>query len=119
VVEKVKTDLLQIIKQDGEKAAFDLGIPGLHNNVLNQIGGMKYRMMGAHNLYDHSIEVAYIAGLMAAEMGEDVQLARRAGLLHDVGQTIDHTVEGGSFEVGADYLKRHGERDVIVQAIRS
>lgn len=119
VVEKVKSDLLQIIKQDGEKAAFDLGLAGIHPNILSLIGSMKYRMCGAQNLYDHSIEVAYISGLMAAEIGEDVAVGRRAGLLHDLGQAIDHTVEGSVWQVAADYAKRYGERDSIVQAIRS
>jgi ribonuclease Y len=107
------------VKQDGEKAAFDLGLPGLHGSVLSMIGSMKYRMVGAQNMYDHALEVAYLCGLMAAEIGEDVTNARRVGLLHDVGQVIDHTVEGSSWQVGADYLKRHGERDIIVNAVRS
>jgi ribonuclease Y len=119
VVEKVKSDLLNNIKQDGEKAAFDLGLSGLHANVLSLIGSTKFRMVGSQNLFDHSIEVAFIAGLMAGELGEDVAAARRAGFLHDIGQSIDHTVEGGVWQVGADYLKRHGERDVIVNAVRS
>jgi len=119
VVEKVKSDLLQKVKQDGEKAAFDLGLPGIHTQILSLIGSMKYRMVGSQNLYDHAMEVAYISGLMAAEIGEDVVAARRAGLLHDIGQSIDHTVEGSAWNVGADFAKRFGERDIIVQAIRS
>jgi ribonucrease Y len=119
VVEKVKSDLLQNVKQDGEKAAFDLGLSGLHANVLSMMGATKYRMVGSQNLFDHSVEVAFVAGLMAGELGEDVSAARRAGFLHDVGQSIDHTVEGGVWQVGADYLKRHGERDVVVNAVRS
>ncbi len=119
VVEKVKGDLLHNVKQDGEKAAFDLGLSGLHANVLSLIGSEKYRMVGSQNLFDHSVEVAFVAGLMAGELGEDVSAARRAGFLHDIGQSIDHTVEGGVWQVAADYLKRHGERDVIVNAVRS
>lgn len=119
VVEKVKADLLQIVKQDGEKAAFDLGLATVHPSILSLIGGMKYRMIGSQNLYDHAIEVGYIAGLMAAEIGEDISLARRAGLMHDIGQCIDHSVEGSVWQVGAEFAKRYGERDVIVQAIRS
>jgi len=76
-------------------------------------------MSGAQNLYDHSIEVAFISGLLAAEIGEDVNVARRAGLLHDLGHVIDHTVEGSSWQVAGDFAKRYGERDVIVQSIRS
>jgi ribonuclease Y len=119
VVEKVKADLLQSIKKDGEKAVFDLGLAAIHPNILSLIGSMKYRASGTQNLLDHSMEVAYISGLMAAEIGEDVSLARRAGLLHDVGQAIDHTVEGSVWQVGSEYLKRYGERDVIVSAVRS
>lgn len=119
VVEKVKADLMHLVKADGEKAAFDLGLPGMHPSILSLIGGMKYRMSGAQNLYDHSSEVAFICGLLAAEIGEDINVARRAGLLHDLGQVIDHTVEGSSYQVAADFAKRYGERDVIVQAIRS
>lgn len=119
VVEKVKADLLQVTKKDGEKAVFDLGLPSMHPNILSLIGGMKYRASGTQNLYDHSIEVAFISGLMAAEIGEDVTVARRAGLLHDLGQAIDHTVEGGVWQVGSDYAKRYGERDVVVSALRS
>lgn len=119
VVEKVKADLLHQVKQDGEKAAFDLGLPGMHVNLLNLVGSMKYRMTGSQNLYDHALEVAYISGLIAAEIGEDVTLARRAGLLHDIGQCIDHTVEGSVWQVGSEYAKRFGEKDIVVQAIRS
>lgn len=119
VVERVKSDLLETVKQDGEKAAFDLGLSGMHASLLSLVGSMKYRMVGAQNLYDHSREVAFLAGVMAGELGEDVAAARRAGLLHDVGQAIDHTVEGGVWQVGADYCRRYGEKDVIVNAIRS
>jgi ribonuclease Y len=119
VVEKVKADLTVSLKQDGEKAAFDLGLPGIHNNILSLVGSQKYRMSGSQNLLEHSIEVSFIAGLMAAEIGEDVSMARRAGLLHDVGQVIDHTVEGNVWQVGADYLKRHGEKENIVKAVLS
>lgn len=119
VVQKVKSELNQTIRQDGEKAAFDLGLPSLHPNILSMIGGMKYRTSGAQNLYDHAVETAFISGLIAAEVGEDVSLARRAGLLHDIGQVIEHTIEGSVWSVGADFLKKHGEKDIIVQAVRS
>jgi ribonuclease Y len=119
VVEKAKQELFQKIKADGEKAAFDLGLVGIHHGILQLIGSMKYRHADAQNLYDHSIEVAYVAGIMAAEIGEDVQTARRAALLHDLGKAIDHTVEGDAATVGAEFAKRHGERDAIVHAIRS
>jgi ribonucrease Y len=119
VVEKVKAELGESIKATGEKAAFDLGIVGLHANIIQLIGSMKYRLADDQSLLDHSVEVAYVAGLMAAEIGEDVQLARRAGLLHDIGKAVDHTVEGDAATVGAEFAKRHGEKEKIVSAIRS
>lgn len=119
VVERVKSDLLENVKQDGEKAAFDLGLSGMHASLLSLVGSMKYRMVGAQNLYDHSREVAFLAGVMAAELGEDETAARRAGLLHDIGQSIDHTVEGSVWLVGAEYCRRYGEKDQVVNAVRS
>ncbi|RME14125.1 MAG: ribonuclease Y [Bdellovibrio sp.] len=119
VVEKVKSELFKKIKEDGEKACFDLGIPNVHPNILSLIGSLKYRMAETQNLYNHSMEVAYVAGLLAAEIGADVKAARRAGLLHDIGKSIDHTVEGSHATVGADFAKRHGEKDYICYAIRA
>ncbi|MEK6556583.1 MAG: HDIG domain-containing metalloprotein, partial [Bdellovibrionota bacterium] len=119
VVDKVKQDLTQTIRQDGEKAAVELGLVGIHQNMVQMIGSMKYRLAGSQNLYQHSIEVAHIAGLLAAEIGEDVQLAKRIGLLHDLGKTIDHNVEGSVASAGAEYARRHGEKDIVVNAIKS
>lgn len=119
VVTKVKSDLFNTVKEDGEKACFDVGIHGVHPGILNLIGGLKYRHSGMQNLYKHSIEVSYIAGLIASEMGYDEKLAKRVGLLHAIGKCIDHSVEGSYAEVGADFAKRHGEKRHVVQAIRS
>jgi ribonucrease Y len=110
---------MQTIRQDGEKAAFELGLTGVHQNILQMVGSMKYRISGSQNLYQHALEVAQIAGLMAAEIGEDVTAAKRAGLLHDLGKVIDHSVEGNVAVVGADYARRHGEKENIAHAIRS
>lgn len=119
IVDRVKQDLHQSVKEMGEKAAFDLGLVGVHPNLLQHVGGMKFRLADSQNLLEHSVEVAYISGLMAAELGEDIQLARRAGLLHDIGKTIEHSVEGDVATVGAEFAKRHGEKEPVVQAIRS
>ncbi len=119
VVDKVKQDLTQTIRSDGEKAAFELGLVGLHPAVMQLIGSMKYRLADSQNLYQHSIEVAHIAGLLAAEIGEDVSFAKRAGLLHDLGKCIDHHVEGNVAFAGAEFARRHGEKDNIVHAIRA
>ncbi len=116
-VSQVKKDLFKTIKEDGEKACFDLGVHSLHAKIIEQIGGMKYRHTGMHNLFKHSIEVAEIAGMIASEIGSDVKLAKRAGLLHSVGRTIEHSVEGDYAKVGADFIKRHGEKPVVVQAV--
>lgn len=118
VVTKVKADLFNTIKEDGEKACFDVGIHGVHPGLLNLIGGLKYRHSGMQNLYKHSIEVSYISGLIASEVGCDEKQAKRAGLLHAVGKCIDHSVEGSYAEVGADFAKRHGEKRPVVHAIR-
>lgn len=119
VVSKVKSELFNTIREDGEKACVDLGVTGVHPNIQNLIGHLKYRHIGNQNAYDHSLQVAYISGLLAGEAGGDVKSARRVGLLHAIGHAIDHTVEGSYSSVGADYARRHGEKDHICQAIRA
>lgn len=119
VVSKVKQELNESVREAGEKAAFDLGLVGIHPNILQHIGTMKFRLAESQNLLDHSVEVAYISGLMAAELGEDIQLSRRAGLLHDLGKTIDHTVEGDVATVGSEFAKRHGEKEPVVMALKA
>ena len=118
VVAKAKTELFNNIREDGEKACFDVGIQGVHPSILNLIGGLQYRHSGMQNLYKHSIEVSNICGLIAAEIGYDEKLAKRTGLLHAIGKCIDHSVEGSYSEVGADFAKRHGEKRHVAQAIR-
>lgn len=118
VVNKVKEDLSAMMKEDGEKACFDLGLTGVSSNILGVLGSLKYRQTEAQNLYEHSIEVASIAGLLAAEIGANVKVAKRAGLLHDIGRAIDHTVEGSHAHVGADFARQNGEREFICSAIR-
>ncbi|MCB0367218.1 MAG: ribonuclease Y [Bdellovibrionaceae bacterium] len=119
VVDKVKSELFASIKEEGEKACFDLGVHGVHPSVMNLLGSLKYRHSETQNLLKHSVEVATLAGMMAAEIGYDEKLARRAGLLHDIGKAIDHTVDGSHALVGAEYAKRHGEKDPVCHAIRA
>ncbi len=119
VAEKVKKDVFKVMREDGEKAVFDLGLHGLHPEIIKVLGGLKYRMALSQNLMEHSIEVAQLAGMMAAELGEDVKRARRAGLLHDLGKGLEHTVEGSHAMVGADFCKKYGESDAVVHAIRA
>jgi len=119
VVDKVKSELLSAMKEDGEKAAFDLGVHNLHPSLVNVLGGLKYRQIDGQNLLAYSVEVAILAGLMAGEIGFDVKIARRAGLLHAIGRGLDHSYEGSYAQVGADFARKHGEKDEICHAIRS
>lgn len=119
VVEKVKSEVVSAMKEDGEKACFDLDVHGVHPAIVNLLGSLKYRHTETQNALAHSSEVAMIAGLMAAEVGLDVKLARRAGLLHDIGKAIDHSVDGGHAEIGAEFARKHGEKEQVVHAIRA
>jgi ribonuclease Y len=101
----------------GEQAVFDLGLHKVHPELVKHLGRLKHRMAYAHNVLDHSIEVGFLAGLMAAEIGISVKAARRAGLLHDIGKGVDHEHEGSHAEVGADLARKHGEAPRIVSAI--
>lgn len=118
VVDRVKSDFFKTFKELGEKAAFDLAIPNLHPELLKLLGSLKYRTTGAADNYSQSVEMGFIAGLIAGEIGLNVKLAKRAGLLHAVGKAVDHTVEGSYAQVGAEVAKRYNESDVICQAIR-
>lgn len=119
VIDKVKKDLFKSIKEDGDKACLELGIHGVHAEIVKLLGSLRYRTSYTQNNYTHSIEVGFMAGLMAAELGADVKAARRAGLLHDLGKALDHSVEGSHAVIGADFAKRHGEKEIICHAIRA
>lgn len=119
VVEKMRGDLNKSIKEDGEKAVVELGITNLHPEIVKVVGSLKYRSSHTQNLLNHSMEVAYLCGVMAAEVGISVPLARRAGLLHDLGKGIDHTVDGNHAIVGAEFAKKFGEHESICHAIRA
>ncbi len=117
VVAKSTEEVEQAIKEAGERAAFDLGVHGIHPEVIKLIGRLKYRTSYTQNIYQHSLEVAFICGIMAAELGLNVKQARRAGLLHDLGKAVDHEVEGSHAVIGADLAKKYGESAKIVHAI--
>jgi ribonuclease Y len=117
IAEKVKKDLDVNMKEEGEKAAFDLGIHNLHPEIIKLIGRLKYRTSYGQNVLMHAREVAYFAGIMAAECGVDQKLARRAGLLHDLGKAIDHEVEGTHPQIGGDLAKKYGESAKVINAI--
>jgi ribonuclease Y len=111
VVAKVKKDLDQAIKEAGEAATFDLGVHNVHPEISRLIGRLRYRTSYAQNVLQHSLEVAHFCGMMAAELGLDTKLARRAGLLHDIGKAVDHETEGPHALIGAEMAKRHGEKN--------
>ena len=117
VVAKSEAEVEQSIKEAGDQAAFDLGVHGIHPEILKLIGRLKYRTSYSQNVYLHSLEVAFLCGIMAAELGVNVKQAKRAGLLHDLGKAVDHEVEGSHAVIGAELARKYGESPKIVHAI--
>ncbi len=117
--EKSRKEVEHTIKQAGERAAIDAGVNGIHPELIKQLGKLKFRTSYGQNVLNHSLEVSYIAGLMAAELGADVKLAKRAGLLHDIGKALDPEMEGSHIELGVEYAKKYKENDQIVHAIQA
>ncbi|MBI3399470.1 MAG: ribonuclease Y [Deltaproteobacteria bacterium] len=117
IVSKVEQEIEQTIKEAGEQALFDAGIHGLHPELIKLVGRLKFRTSYAQNVYVHSMEVAFICGIMAAELGLPQKLAKRAGLLHDIGKAVDHEVEGSHAVIGGELAKKYGENQKIVEAI--
>ena len=117
VVSKVAEELEEKLKSAGEQAVFDAGVHNVHPEVVRLLGRLKFRSSYSQNVYQHSLEVAFICGIIAAELKLNVQEAKRAGLLHDIGKAVDHEVEGSHSAIGADLAKKYGEAEDIVHAI--
>ena len=117
IVSKVEEELNQAMKEAGEQATFDVGIHGVHPELLKLLGRLKYSTSYSQNVYNHSIEVAFLCGIMAAELNINVKQAKRAGLLHDIGKAVDHEVEGSHAVIGADLAKKFGESPKVIHAI--
>jgi ribonuclease Y len=117
IVEKVNAEVENAVREAGEQAAFDVGVHGIHPELIRCIGKLKYRTSYAQNVLQHSREVAFLCGIMAAELGLNEKQAKRAGLLHDVGKAVDHEMEGPHATIGADLARKYGEPQSIVHAI--
>ncbi len=119
MIEKSRREVDLVIKQEGERATFDTGVHGLNPEIVKLLGRLRFRTSYGQNVLMHSIEVSHIAGLLAAELGVDVMLAKRAGLLHDLGKSVDHEIEGSHVTIGVDLAKKYKENEEVIHAIHA
>ena len=119
MVEKAQKEVETMIREEGEAATLEVGVHGIHPELVRLLGRMKFRTSYGQNALKHSIEVAHLAGLLAGEVGVDVRMAKRAGLLHDIGKSIDHEVEGSHIQIGADLCKKYKESQIVINTVES
>ncbi|MCD8105759.1 MAG: ribonuclease Y, partial [Lachnospiraceae bacterium] len=119
MVEKAQREVETVIREEGESAALEVGVHGIHPELIRLLGRMKYRTSYGQNALKHSIEVAQLSGLLAGEIGVDVRMAKRAGLLHDIGKSIDHEMEGSHVQIGAELCRKYKESAIVVNAVES
>ena len=119
MVEKAQKEVETLIKEEGEAATLEVGVHGIHPELVRLLGKLRYRTSYGQNVLKHSIEVAQITGLLASELGLDVKMAKRAGLLHDIGKAVDHEMEGSHIQLGVDLCRRYKESALVINAVEA
>ena len=119
MVEKAQKEVETMIREEGEAATLEVGVHGIHPELVRLLGRMKFRTSYGQNALKHSIEVAQLSGLLAAEIGVDVRTAKRAGLLHDIGKSVDHDMEGSHIQIGVDLCRKYKESPIIINAVEA